>query len=220
MRKFLNIMKLGATALVVTQAGAAAPKPAVAPAIAPVSWELTFRYRDPQRVSVFLPDKPEPVVYWYMLYTIENNTDREVDFYPKFELVTDTLRVLPSEIRVSPEAFKAICRRSGEPLLVTPEKAVGRLLRGKDRARHSVAIWRDFDPKAKAFTIYVSGLSGEITRLRNPAFDPAKPQSETNKRYFILRKTLDIPYKLPGSESTRSHAIPERVLDGQKWIMR
>jgi hypothetical protein len=193
-----------------------APKPA----IAPVAWELNFRFYDPQRLSVVLPGRTEPVLYWYMLYSVENPTAHEVDFYPRFELVTDTLQVLPSEVGVSPEAFRAAQRRSGNPLLVAPHDVVGRLLRGKDRRKHSVAIWRDFDPKAKAFTIYVSGLSGEVARWKNPAFDHARPESETNQRYFVLRKTLAVPYRFPGDQSERTRAVPQRETREQNWVMR
>ncbi len=193
---------------------------AIEPARAPVSWELNFRFQDPQRVSVVLPDRAEPVVYWYMLYTVENPNDKEVEFYPDFELVTNTLRVVPSEIQVSPEAFRAIQRRADDPLLIPPERVIGKLLRGKDRARHSVAIWKDFDPKATSFTVFVSGLSGEMKRVKNPAFDASKPESRTNERYFTFRKTLSIPYKFPGSAATRDRVVPERLADKQQWIMR
>ncbi len=216
MRKPFNTMTLFLAALIVTQGLRAAPEPATVP----VSWQLTFRYQDPQRVSILLPGRARPVVYWYMLYTVENPTGREVDFYPEFDLVTDTLKVVRSEIGVSPEAYRAVERRSGDPLLVPPEKASGLLRRGKDQARHSVAIWRDFDAKARAFKVYVSGLSGEVKRLNNPAFDTDKEESETNKREFLLRKTLEIPYRFPGSERTRPRTTPERVTGGQKWIMR
>jgi hypothetical protein len=190
------------------------------PDLVPGAWELNFRFHDPQRVSVLLPGQEEPVVYWYMLYTVENPTGQEVDFYPEFELVTETLQVLSSGLGVSPEAYRAVERRAGDPLLVPPEKAIGRLLRGKERARHSVAIWPDFDPRARRFSIFVAGLSGEIKRVKNPAFDPDQPETDTNKRYFTLRKTLEIPYRFPGSEEMRSLAVPERVEEKQKWIMR
>ncbi len=190
------------------------------PSLAPTAWQLKFRYADPQRISVVVPGAKQPVVYWYMLYRIENQTDQEVDFYPKFELVTDTLQVIPSEIKVSPEAFRAIQRRSAQPLLVPPEQALGRILRGEDRARYSVAIWRNVDPKARAMTVYVSGLSGEMVRTKNPVFDESKPETDTNRRYFVLRKTLAIPYKLPGGQSLREAALPERLIGEEKWIMR
>jgi hypothetical protein len=213
MRKLLAVSVL---CVVVSAVWAGPPEPALAPA----SWELRFRYEDPQRISVVLPGHKEPVVYWCMLYRVENPTDQEVDFYPRFELVTDTLQVIPSEVRVSPEAFRAIQRRSGDPLLLPPEKVIGRLLQGRDRARHGVAIWRDVDPAVRSFTVYVAGLSGEVIRIRNPVFDAEQPESDTNKRYFILRKTLAIPYRLPGGMSLRAVAQPERVTGDAKWIMR
>ena len=215
----LNLLQC--ISLCILSAASSQPAPvAIEPARAPITWELNIRFQDPQRVSVVLPDKAEPVVYWYMLYTVENPSDQEVDFYPDFELVTNTLRVVQSEIQVSPEAFRAIQRRSGDPLLIPPERVIGKLLRGKDRARHSVAIWKDFDLKATSFTVFVSGLSGEMKRVKNPAFDANKPESRTNERYFTFRKTLSIPYKFPGSAVTRDRVAPERLADKQQWIMR
>ena len=190
------------------------------PSVAPISWELKFRFRDPQKLSVFIPGQKQPVVYWYMVYTVENRGKNEVDYYPKFDLVTDTLQVIPSEVRVSPEAFRSVQRRSGDPLMVTPERAAGQLLVGEDRQRHSVAIWKNVDPNAREFTVYVAGLSGETVRMKNPGFDASKPESDKNGRYVLLRKTLAIPYKLPGGAGTRELALPERKNGEEKWIMR
>jgi hypothetical protein len=212
---------LQAITLCLLSAVSSQPAPvAIEPSAAPMTWELVFRFQDPQRVSVVVPGKAEPVVYWYMLYSVENLGEQEVDFYPEFELVTNTLKVVQSEIKVSPEAFRAVQRRADDPLLVTPERAIGKLLRGKDRARHSVALFRDFDPKTTSFTIFVGGLSGEVKRVKNPAFDEGKPESRTNERYFTFRKTLSIPFKFPGSETTRASVIPDRLADKQQWIMR
>lgn len=190
------------------------------PAVISPSWELTIRFQDPQRVAVTVPGQKAPVVYWYMVYTVENPTDREVDFYPDFVLVTDTMRIIKSEQQVSPEAFQAIQRRSENPALLPPEKVLGKLLRGRDRARSSVAIWKDFEPQAKGFTIFVAGLSGEVSFVRNPAYDPSKPEGPANRRAFILRKTLELPYKFPGADSMRTYVVPERQTERQRWIMR
>ena len=216
MRKSLIACSLCAAAVLTSGRLLAAP----APSLAPVSWELKFRFQDPQRVSVYLPGQTEPIVYWYMLYRIENGSRQEVEFYPQFDLVTDRLEVVKSRLKVSPEAFQAIFRRANNSLLLAPHKAIGKLQRGKDRARHGVAIWQDFDVKARSFTVYVTGLSGETKRVKNPTFDPDKPADENNRRYYTFRKTLAIPYTFPGSEQTRSLVKPERVPNGQKWIMR
>src|SRR5689334_14112362 len=125
------------------------------PALAPVRWELKFRYQDPQRIAIDLPGHKEPLVYWFMLYTAENPVSRAespeaagFEFYPRFDLVTDTMKLVRDEHEVSAEAFKAIQRRAEDPLLTPPHKMAGLLQQGKDRARHGVAIWKDFDPKA------------------------------------------------------------------------
>jgi hypothetical protein len=218
MRKYMALLMLGA----VCSVGAGVPVvPGIPePSVSPVSWELKFRYQDPQKVSVVVPGQDKPVLYWYVPYSVENPGPQEVPFYPKFELVTDTLQVIPSEVRVSPEAFRAIQRRTGDALLLTPERAVGKLLVGQDRQRHGVAIWKNVDPATRSFTVYVTGLSGETVRLKNPEFDDKKPEGDKNQKYFILRKTLAVPYKLPGGESTRELAVPEREEGNQKWIMR
>lgn len=215
----LNLIPLLSIAIAAPAAGPVLHA-ATQPSIAPLTWQLNFRYQDPQRVSVMLPGQKTPAVYWCMLYTVDNPSDEDVEFLPSFELVTDTLQVVPSEVRVSPEAFRAIQRRSGDPLLVTPDRAVGPLLRGEDRARHSVAIWRNIDPKAREFKVYVSGLSGEMSRVKNPTFNAEKPEGPDNRRFFTLRRTLEITYKLPGGDSARASAVPERQTGDPKWIMR
>lgn len=190
------------------------------PALAPSSWMLQFRFQDPQRISVVEPGQAGPTVYWYMLYTVENATGAEVEFYPQFEIVTDSMQVVAGGAGVSPEAYRAIHRRANDPALLPPEQIAGRILQGKDRARHGVAIWKDFDAKAKSFTVYAGGLSGEVMRWKNPAFNPEQKQGPKNQKYFLLRKTLAIPYTLPGSEASRPSSTPRRVAEDQKWVMR
>jgi hypothetical protein len=214
MRKSLIAGCLGA--LLLASAGDAAPRPALAPR----AWELTFRFHDPERIAVTMPGRAEPVVYWYMRYTVTNHTGLAREFYPTFTIVTDTLEVIESEVGVSPEAFRAIRRRWNEPLLLEHSRITGKLLVGEDRAKRGVAIWHDFDPRAKEFTVYVTGLSGETTELKNPAYNPDEPASARNKPYFILYKTLAVPYRLPGGPSQRSLATPERLSKESQWVMR
>jgi len=216
MPKSLTVLLLCASATVGQAPAASQPEPALASS----AWNLSFRFQDPQRVSIIEPGQAEPAVYWYMLYTVANTGDQEVYFYPEFEVVTDTLKVIDSGAGVSSEAYRAVFQRADDPLLLPAEKIAGRILRGKDQARHGVAIWKDFDPKAKRFTVYVGGLSGEVRRWKNPAFNPDKPEGPQNQRYFLLRKTLAIPYALPGSTSARTHATPRRISEEQKWVMR
>ncbi|RMF77667.1 MAG: hypothetical protein D6744_11060, partial [Planctomycetota bacterium] len=103
---------------------------------------------------------------------------------------------------------------------------------GDDNARESVLIWRAADIDSTRFSVFISGLSGESRLIRNPAYDPARPETEritgpsgrvrevvVNPRYFTIRKTLEIQYALPGSENARrSAAEPQR--ENARWVMR
>lgn len=216
MHKLLALIVLCASTAVWAKAPTSQPTPAVASG----AWSLEFKFQDPQRLSLVEPGQAEPVVYWYVLYSVENNGPREVQFYPEFEIVTDTLQVIRSDRDVSPGAYDAVAKRVNNPALLPPERIAGRVLVGKERARHGVAIWRDFDPRAKSFTMFVSGLSGETARWRNPAYDSNKAEGPKNKKYFLLRKTLSVPYVLGGSETMRATAIPRRQIEKQAWVMR
>ena len=59
--------------------------------VATTSWQLDFTFHDLQRITLRHPGDAAPTTYWYMLYEVSNNTRRDVEFYPSFEIVTNTL---------------------------------------------------------------------------------------------------------------------------------
>lgn len=199
----------------------------------PISWELEFTFLDPQRIEVQLPGRQTPEVYWYVVYTVTNTSGRSQRFFPMFQIVTEDLQVFDTDTGISALVFDAIRERHRitHKYLVHPTKAIGALLAGADNARESVAIWRQVDLSLNDFKVYVAGLSGETDFIRNPVYDPGKPETRevgwlagqpreqvVNPKYFTLRKTLEIPYTLPGSPAARPAAVPQR---GQvRWIMR
>jgi len=191
-----------------------------APRWSPRAWELELSFHDPQRIVVHHPGDREPTTYWYLLYRVTNRTDRDVDFHPTFELVTDSMHSSIGGERISTTVFEAIRARhhAQYPFLVQPSRVSGKLLQGDDNGISSTAIFRQFDPTSNRFAIYVGGLSGEVTRIPNPAFEAAEPETEANPPFFFLRKTLAIRYTLPGDETSRGVARPTRV--GREWVMR
>lgn len=213
--------------------GAEEPGQGPEPAPNPISWELAFKFEEPRRIEVLVPGSGQPEVYWYMLYTVVNTSDRTQFFNPTFELVTGDLRVNATDMGISPLVFEAIKDRHKivYPYLVSPTRAIGELRAGADNARESVAIWRNVELRGNEFTIYVAGLSGETRFVKNPAYDPKKPETvkmagpsgferdvAVNPKHFTLRKTLEIHYTLPGSTQTRESADPQR--QKIRWIMR
>lgn len=197
-------------------AALAAPQPS----LVPKSWELEIDFYDPARIEVTLPGESKPAVFWYVLYTVTNRTGRDVSFYPQFELVTDTLDVVRGGDGVSLRVYDAIRERHGKlhPFMVEPLEVSGRLLQGKENSRTSAAIFRDFNRDASRFTLFMAGLSGEVVRVPNPAFDSARPADEQNPQFFTLRKTLAIKYDLPGDLGTRESSVPIRT--NREWVMR
>ena len=185
-----------------------------------MAWQLEFEFHDPQRIDVALPGDSRPATYWYVLYQVTNNTNREVDFYPSFQLVTDTLQVVTAGDNIPPRVYDAIAKRHRREFafFVPATEAAGRLLQGEENARASAAVFRTFDKSASGFTFYVAGLSGEIERIANPAFNAKKEESTENPLSFLFRRSLAIKYDLPGDPVTRSGSVPQRR--SRAWVMR
>lgn len=202
------------------------------PALHPVSWELEFKFLDPQRIEVKLPGADQPEVFWYMVYTVTNPSPRSQRFFPLFQIVTEDLKVHDTDMGISPLVFDAIQERHKltHPYLTEPTRVIGALLSGDDNARESVAVWRRVDLTSNSFTVYVAGLSGEIALVPNRNFNPDRPETGSataaggsakgtdNPKNFTLRKTLEIRYTLPGSPQARPSVWPER--GKTRWIMR
>jgi hypothetical protein len=212
------------TFLVLTMAYAAAASPAHAQprtdiARTPRS-QLDFQFHDPQRITVRLAGDTASTTYWYLLYTVTNNTGRDVQFFPSFRLVTNTLEVVDGGSGIHPRVYEYVAARHRDqcPFFEPPLKVSRLLLQGPENARTSAAIFRTFDLEASTFTVFVSGLSDEVDRIANPGFDPKKEESNENQRSFILRRTLAITYDLPGDAKTRSLAAPVRR--NREWVMR
>ena len=208
-----------------------------------VSWELQVRTTEPARIQVDTGGGPR--TYWYMIYTVVNNNGQDIPFHPDIERVSeidsevpadqaearphDASRIItdPSMVGAHPKIFEAIQQRHARthPFLVTPVKAIGTLLQGKDNARTSVAIFPELDPRVSRFTIYFGGLSGETITRKNPLYDPrraakapADKDAIENEKVFVLQKTLAMPYTLPGDVRTRPTATP--ALGRLDWVMR
>ena len=184
------------------------------------SWQLDVRFQDPQRLAIRLPGRNTTTTYWYVVYEVTNRTGRDVQFLPSVNLVTDTLQVVEGGAMIHPRVYDAIIalHKKEFPFLAPPTRVTGKLLQGEENARATVAVFRMFDKEANRFTVFLSGLSGEMARVVNPAFDPGKAESEANPRAFVLRRTLAVHYDLPGDPTTRIRATPIRR--GREWVMR
>jgi hypothetical protein len=201
-------------------AGTVALRAAPTPSLIPLAgvWQLDFElHGQPHLISITLPGDTQPRRFWYLLYTITNNTGKEVEFYPSFELFTDTFQLTQAGDKVRRPVFEAIRNLYAQtiPLLECDGMIEGRILLGKDNARDSVAIFEDFDPNATWAKIFVAGLSNEVVKIDHPFdVDPNthKPQE------VLLRKTLMLEYQVPGDRYNPDNRV--MLYRDRKWIMR
>jgi len=197
--------------LAVTPLSIAAPEPAVV--AKPGDWTLETRFEHPQQIVL---KGTQPQRYWYMILTLTNTTDRDVDFYPKCDLMTDTLQIVPTIKGTSAVLFEKLKNRhqSKYPFLQLIENAPDKLLQGEDNTIDILIIWPDFDPEAKAIDIFISGLSNETTVVDHPVDkDP-----EGNPVKIYLRKTLQLSYSLAGDPAFRSDQ--KLTFESKRWVMR
>lgn len=207
MRQALSFVTV--TALLILFAAPAQAKKYPEPSVYPLSWQLDFKHGKPMRIVV----ASEP--YWYMTYTVTNNTRQEQVWRPDFQLVTDDGKVVKSDHGIPKEAFETIKAREGNKLLESASQIAGPLRQGEDQAKDGVAIWKEPAARMGAFKIFVGGLSGEFVILKD---DDGKPILGDDKLPLMLRKTLQLDYAVYGDEYYPGR---DEVHDlGQKWVMR
>ncbi len=176
------------------------------PAIAPTSWQLTINYHAPQRLIIRSEGQPDQV-YWYIRFSLINDTGQDVLLLPDITLITDTGQIVRSQAGVPHSVFLKIKELYNAQFLVDPLMLAGRILQGADNGKDTVAIFSNVSPQARAFKIYIGGLSGETAVQKDPL-------SGDN---VVLHKTLVLSYDIPG-EGIGIAITP--VFRGSQWIMR
>lgn len=192
-------------AIVVGLAGLAAGYPQ--PRIVTDSWQLDFDYEMPRVITVATEPGQPPRTFWYLPYTVTNDTGADQMFIPDVRILTNTGELITAGRDVPPVVFKAIEAEQRNPLLVSPIEVIGRLLQGEDNAKDSVAVWAAPEADVDAVTVLIKGLSGETTVVKNP---------ETGED-VVLRKTLKLEFATPGG--TAPGTRPVRFLDSD-WVMQ
>jgi hypothetical protein len=187
-------------------------------------WELGFESNQPRPIRLQVPGEKTLSTFWYIPYTVTNQTDDEQIFVPEFVLYTDTGQILQAGKNVPSVVFTAIQKELNEPLLKDMvDISKGSFLRGANNARQGVMIFTDIDPEAGSFDIFVGGLSGETVKIQPPNPIGVETRVDGNKRVemkseVFLSKTRKLHYSLPGEASARFTTPP--ILESDTWVMR
>ncbi len=186
-----------------------ARQPAPRPSLVGRSWQIDFQHSAPHRLIVVRGSAAAQHVikYWFMTYTVVNNTHKDLFFNPQVEVMADNGKILAPVAAVAPRLFKKIKAVSASPFLINPMLIAGRLLQGADNAKQSVVVFTNLPPMARGFRVFVSGLSGETAVQKDPI----------TGRNIVLHKTLVLHYWIPGHAI---HMTPKPMLLGHKWVMK
>jgi hypothetical protein len=196
--------------------GWGAPEPALVPLTG--DWQLDIElHGDPKLLQIVPPGETKTKNYWYLLYTVTNNTGQDVDFLPQIELFTDTFKLHMAGSKVRNSVFQAIRNRYRHtiPLMEPQDRVSEKLLQDQDNSRDSVAIFEDFDLDATQVRIFLSGGSNEVATVEHPILRD-KTTQKPNK--FLLRKTLMLEYQVSGDRYRPEKRV--MLYKDRSWIMR
>jgi len=201
-------------AVIAISAAFAAPEPAIVPKSS--DWNLQVQFEHPRQIMVRTGRDAQLSRYWYIFLTITNNAGREVNFYSKCELMTDSFQIIPAGKDVSPAVFEKIKKLHHRryPFLQWLRESEPKILQGQDNTRDIAVIWPDFDAKAHQISLFVSGLSNETAVIEHPI--AKRPDGRPLKVY--LRKTLQLNYTVRSDVAFRSDA--DLHFKGKHWVMR
>jgi hypothetical protein len=186
--------------MVLACAGWAFPKPAPVP----YRWELNFE-AGPLRLYV---DPVEGKPYWYFTYTVTNRTGKDQLWAPKLILYTDGGEILDSGRDVPMRVTEDLLDLLGNQFLEDQNTVLGEILQGREHAKEGLAVWPANTAKVTELSLFISGISGETARVKNPVTGDE----------VTLRKTLQRDYIVPGSPLARGSEPLDLVQE--TWVMR
>jgi hypothetical protein len=200
--------------LIITCVCIAAPEPAIVPA--PGQWTVDVEFTHPQQIILRRSSDNERVSFWYMILTLTNNTGKDVGFYPKCDLLTDSFQIIPAGKSVNPVVFERIRKRHEKryPFLELLDKTSNKILQGEDNTKDIAIIWPDFNKQVKNIKIFITGLSNETAVVDHPVArdDAGKPVK------IYLRKTLELDYDLKSDPVLRPSV--QLTHKEKYWVMR
>lgn len=187
-------------AMVFACAAWAYPKPAPVP----YRWELNFE-SGPLRLYI---DPVEGNAYWYFTYTVTNRTGKDQLWAPKMVLYTDAGEIMESGRDVPVRVTEDLLELLGNELLEDQNTVIGEILQGRENAKEGLVIWPAKTTKVTELSLFISGISGETARVKNPI----------TAEEVTLRKTLQRDYLIPGDPLARG-SEPLELLQ-ETWVMR
>lgn len=202
--------------LLVPLAGAALPSASVAPEPSPVQrdWQLDVEVGDLRVVNLPTADGMQP--FYYMTFTVINDSGQDVYLAPMYELATDQGELMLSGRNVPSRVTGELLRRLRNPFLQDQVSIIGPIQQGEENARDGLIVWPAGRLDVDEVNVYFMGFSGESKTIK-------APDARTGQmRDVTLRKTLMLRHRVPGDLVSGDGSQGGRVLPRyeSRWIMR
>lgn len=203
------------------------------PTNAKSTWQFRCLFQKPRSVMLKLPGKAKHELFWFFKFTIINQSGKKQRFDPEVQLYTETGQLMTSDKGFdSKVVYNKVKKILKNPLLTTLNNATGDVLNGEDNAVEVVAIFKDFDPKAASFDLFIGGLSGEMAKIKLPkkinvkkdkAFTATggkvvEEEETVLTDEIIVTKTLKLTFKIPSQKRDRLQSEIRFVK--KEWVMR
>lgn len=198
----------------ITSMTLAAPEPAVVQG--PGLWTLDTEFKNLEPFRVQVEKNKGKERFWYIILTVTNETNQEVGFYPRFDLMTDTYKITAAGKNVPNVVYDRLKQRYQRtyPFLQTLAQAGDKMLQGENNAKDLLIVWPDIDPQANALKVFISGLSNETAVVEHPT----KKTDNGDLVKIYLRKTLELNYNIGGDPAISP--VLKVTYQGKDWIMR
>ena len=174
------------------------------PAPVPYRWELNF---EPGPLRLYV-DSTDGKSYWYFTYSVTNRTGKDQLWAPKMVLYTDAGEIMESGRDVPTSVTQDILDLLGNEFLEDQNTVLGEILQGRENAKEGLVVWPAKSLNITELSLFISGISGETARVKNPV----------NGTEVTLRKTLQREYLIPGDPQARGSEPIELVQEA--WVMR
>ncbi len=195
-------------------------------------WAFDFEYDTPTTIAI---EDADGTVhwYWYMVYSVTNYDQDELFFDPRIVIQTDSGKIVKANLGVDTAVFRAVRDHVRNPLLKSPVEVPGKVLKGEDWTRQSVAIWKVTKADVDAFRVFVGGIFGETKAVTDPATgEPimvpdinaltGEPKEDGDGNPVMkpleLRRTKLLHFETPGTTETKQN--PTITLKEEKDVMR
>lgn len=190
--------------------GMAAPEPDPVPR----RWQLDVEV-GPLRVMNVADDLGASRLYFYLTYTVSNNSGQDLLFAPMLELATDEGDLLRAGRDVPLSVTRQIQQALENPLLEDQVRISDTLLQGEENAKDGLAVWPVPDLNVDEIKVYFAGLSGEFATIEVPVTG-----ASGEKTRIVFRKVLMLRYEVPGTLNPAAEPVLLPVSPRGQWIMR